>query len=128
MALPSIQRDLHFSTTSLAWVVNLYALMFGGFLLLGGRASDLFGRRRLFVLGVSLFTVASLCAGCRAAAAMLLGFRAVQGLGAALMTPASLSILTTTFLEGPRAHAGAGGLGVCQRGRAVAAACCWAGC
>ncbi len=106
VALPSIQRDLHFSTTSLAWVVNLYALMFGGFLLLGGRASDLFGRRRLFVLGVSLFTAASLLCGLSESRAMLLGFRAAQGLGAALMTPASLSILTTTFPEGPeRTHA-----------------------
>jgi EmrB/QacA subfamily drug resistance transporter len=101
VALPSIQRDLHFSTTSLAWVVNLYALMFGGFLLLGGRASDLFGRRRLFVVGVSLFTCASLLCGLSGSRGMLLGFRAVQGLGAALMTPASLSILTTTFPEGP---------------------------
>ncbi len=101
VALPSIQRDLHFSTSSLAWVVNLYALMFGGFLLLGGRASDLFGRRRLFVLGVSLFTTASLLCGLSDSRAMLLSFRAVQGLGAALMTPASLSILTTTFPEGP---------------------------
>ena len=101
VALPSIQRDLHFSASSLAWVVNLYALMFGGFLLLGGRASDLFGRRRLFVLGVSVFTVASLCCGLSDSRSMLLGFRAAQGLGAALMTPASLSILTTTFGEGP---------------------------
>jgi EmrB/QacA subfamily drug resistance transporter len=102
VALPSIQRDLHFSATSLAWVVNLYALMFGGFLLLGGRASDLFGRKRLFVLGVSLFTVASLLCGLSGSRGMLLGFRAIQGLGAALMTPASLSILTTTFPEGPQ--------------------------
>ncbi|MGH2892413.1 MAG: MFS transporter [Solirubrobacteraceae bacterium] len=106
VALPSIQRDLHFSTTSLAWVVNLYALMFGGFLLLGGRASDLFGRKRLFVVGVAVFTVSSLLCGLSDSRAMLLGFRAVQGLGAALMTPASLSILTTTFPEGPeRTHA-----------------------
>jgi EmrB/QacA subfamily drug resistance transporter len=106
VALPSIQRDLHFSTSSLAWVVNLYALMFGGFLLLGGRASDLFGRKRLFVAGVSLFTVSSLLCGLSGSQEMLLGFRAVQGLGAALMTPASLSILTTTFPEGPeRTHA-----------------------
>ena len=101
VALPSIQRDLHFSTSSLAWVINLYALMFGGFLLLGGRASDLFGRRRLFVIGVSLFATASLLCGLSDSRAMLLGFRALQGLGAALMTPASLSILTTTFPEGP---------------------------
>jgi EmrB/QacA subfamily drug resistance transporter len=106
VALPSIQRDLHFSTASLAWVVNLYALMFGGFLLLGGRASDLFGRRRLFVAGVCVFTLASLLCGLSGSRAMLLSFRAVQGLGAALMTPASLSILTTTFPEGPqRTHA-----------------------
>ncbi len=100
VALPSIQRDLHFSTTSLSWVVNVYALMFGGFLLLGGRAGDLFGRRRLFVLGVSVFTVSSLLCGLSGSRGVLLGFRAVQGLGAALMTPASLSILTTTFPEG----------------------------
>jgi EmrB/QacA subfamily drug resistance transporter len=100
VALPSIQRELHFSTISLSWVVNLYALMFGGFLLLGGRASDLFGRRRLFVVGVSVFTIASLMCGLSDSRGTLLGFRAVQGLGAALMTPASLSILTTTFAEG----------------------------
>jgi MFS family permease len=92
VALPSIQRDLHFSTTSLAWVVNLYALMFGGFLLLGGRASDLFGRRRLFVVGVSLFTCASLLCGLSGSRGMLLGFRAVQGLGAALMEGVSSSV------------------------------------
>jgi EmrB/QacA subfamily drug resistance transporter len=102
VALPSIQRDLHFSPSSLAWVVNVYALMFGGFLLLGGRASDLFGRRRLFVVGVAVFTAASLLCGLSGSRAMLLTFRAVQGLGAALMTPASLSILTTTFPEGPQ--------------------------
>lgn len=100
VALPSIQHGLHFSPTSLQWIVNAYALVFGGFLLLGGRASDLFGRQRLFIAGVIVFTVASLINGIATSSGVLIGGRALQGLGAALVSPAALSIVTMTFAEG----------------------------
>lgn len=100
VALPSIQRSLHFSTGSLEWVINAYALTFGGFLLLGGRAGDLFGRRRLFVLGLVLFSTASLVNGLAQSATMLVIGRGVQGIGGALVSPAALSVLTTSFAEG----------------------------
>ncbi len=100
VALPSIQSGLGFSATGLQWVVNSYALLFGGFLLLGGRAADLFGRQRLFVAGVALFSVASLVNGLATSSGVLVGGRAAQGLGAALVSPAALSIVTTTFAEG----------------------------
>jgi EmrB/QacA subfamily drug resistance transporter len=101
VALPSIQRDLHFSAADLQWVINSYTLTFGGFLLLGGRAADIVGRRRLFVAGTLLFTAASLVNGLSTSAGMLTVARGVQGLGAALVSPAALSIITTTFPEGP---------------------------
>jgi EmrB/QacA subfamily drug resistance transporter len=101
VALPSIQADLGFEPSNLAWVINSYTLLFGGFLLLGGRAADLFGRRRLFVIGVSLFTLASLLDGLAQTPGQLIAFRALQGLGGALVSPAALSIVTTTFPEGP---------------------------
>ena len=100
VALPSIQHGLHFTASSLQWVVNAYTLIFGGFLLLGGRASDLLGRQRLFVAGVIVFTIASLINGIATSSGMLIGGRALQGLGAALVSPAALSIVTTTFAEG----------------------------
>jgi EmrB/QacA subfamily drug resistance transporter len=100
VALPSIGRDLHFSPDDLSWVVNAYTLTFGGFLLLGGRLADLLGRRRLFVIGLVLFAVASLAGGLAQSSGWLVAARAVQGLGAALLSPAALSILTTTFTEG----------------------------
>ncbi len=100
VALPHIQRDLNFSTDGLQWVVNAYTLMFGGFLLLGGRAADLLGRRRLFIAGVALFTAASLVAGLSQSSAMLIAARGVQGLGGALMSPAALSLLQVTFPHG----------------------------
>jgi EmrB/QacA subfamily drug resistance transporter len=100
VALPSIQHGLHFSPTALQWVVNAYTLVFGGFLLLGGRTGDLIGRQRLFVAGVAIFTGASLLSGLATSSAMLVGGRALQGLGAALLSPAALSIVTTTFAEG----------------------------
>jgi EmrB/QacA subfamily drug resistance transporter len=100
VALPSIQTDLHFSEQSLQWVITAYAIMFGGVLLLGGRMADLLGRRRLFIAGVALFTVSSLLAGFAWSAGSLIAFRATQGLGGALLAPAALSILTTTFAEG----------------------------
>jgi len=100
VALPSIQNGLHFTTSSLQWIVNAYTLVFGGFLLLGGRASDLFGRQRLFIAGVIIFTAASLMNGVATSSGMLVGGRALQGFGAALVSPAALSIVTTTFAEG----------------------------
>jgi EmrB/QacA subfamily drug resistance transporter len=100
VALPSIQHGLHFSASSLQWIVNAYTLIFGGFLLLGGRASDLLGRQRLFVAGIVVFTGASLLNAVATSSGMLIGGRALQGLGAALVSPAALSIITTTFEEG----------------------------
>jgi EmrB/QacA subfamily drug resistance transporter len=100
VALPSIQEDLDFTQNSLQWVINAYTLVFGGFLLLGGRAGDLFGRKRIFLAGVIIFTAASLANGLSQSGGMLIVFRALQGLGAALVSPAALSIITTTFAEG----------------------------
>src|ERR687887_793491 len=100
VALPSIRTDLHFSQESLQWVITAYSLLFGGVLLLGGRLADLLGRRRLFVAGLAIFTVFSLLDGLAWSEGSLIGFRALQGLGAALLSPAALSILTTTFAEG----------------------------
>jgi EmrB/QacA subfamily drug resistance transporter len=100
VALPSIQKDLDISEASLQWIVNAYALIFGGFLLLGGRAGDLLGRKRVFLVGLVVFTLASLANGLAPSADVLIVFRGVQGLGAALIAPAALSIITTTFAEG----------------------------
>jgi EmrB/QacA subfamily drug resistance transporter len=100
VSLPTIGRDLHFSETSLQWVVTAYALTFGGLLLLGGRAADLLGRRRILMLGVALFTAASLACGLSTGDASLIGSRAVQGVGAAIMLPAALSIVMNMFEEG----------------------------
>ena len=100
VALPTIARDLHFSETSLQWVVTAYALTFGGFMLLGGRAADLLGRRRIFMAGLALFTAASLGAALSTAEVSLIATRAVQGLGAAIMLPAALSIVMNMFAEG----------------------------
>jgi len=100
VALPSIGRDLDFAQQNLSWVLNAYTLVFGGFLLLGGRLADLLGRRRMFIYGMWLFAVASLVGGLAQSDVMLIAARAVQGLGAALISPAALSIVTTTFAEG----------------------------
>jgi EmrB/QacA subfamily drug resistance transporter len=100
VALPSIKTDLHFSQESLQWVITAYSIFFGGMLLLGGRLADLLGRRRMFMAGLLLFTVSSLLDGLAWSEASLITFRALQGLGAALLSPAALSILTTTFAEG----------------------------
>jgi len=99
VALPSIQRGLHFSPSSLQWVVNAYTLIFGGFLLLGGRAGDLIGRKRLFLIGTILFSGASLLNGVAQSSGMLIVGRGLQGLGGALLSPAALSIITTTFTD-----------------------------
>jgi EmrB/QacA subfamily drug resistance transporter len=100
VALPSIKVDLGFSQEDLQWVISAYALVFGGFLLLGGRAADLLGRRRVFLVGLVVFTLASLLAGLAWSEGSLIGARALQGLGAAIISPAALSILSTTFSEG----------------------------
>jgi EmrB/QacA subfamily drug resistance transporter len=100
VALPSIGRSLHFSEENLQWVVNAYVLVFGGFLLLGGRMADLLGRRRVFMAGLVLFALASLAGGLANSEGLLIAARAVQGLGGAILSPAALSIVTTTFPEG----------------------------
>jgi EmrB/QacA subfamily drug resistance transporter len=99
VALPSIQEDLGFSDASLAWVVNAYLLTFGGFLLLGGRLGDLFGHRRLFLIGIALFTAASLACGLASSQALLVGARAVQGLGGAVVSAVALSLMMMLFTE-----------------------------
>src|ERR1700752_3472790 len=118
VALPSIGAHLNFSRDDLSWVVNAYTLTFGGFLLLGGRLADLLGRRRMFMLGLIVFSLASLAGGLAQSEAWLIAARAVHGLGAALVSPAALSIITTAFAEGAKrnralgvwgAVAGAGG-------------------
>src|ERR671917_1333560 len=100
VALPSIDAELGFSAGDLQWVLSAYLLSFGGLLLLGGRAADLLGRRRMFVVGTGLFALASLGAGLAGTVTVLLAARVVQGVAAAIMTPTALSIVTTTFPEG----------------------------
>lgn len=102
VAMPSIQTDLKLSNANLQWVVNAYTLVFGGFLLLGGRAADLIGRRRIFVIGTVIFSAASLANALAQSGEMLIVARGFQGLGGALVSPAALSIITTTFKEGPQ--------------------------
>ncbi len=101
VALPDIKGDLHFAQENLQWVISAYAILFGGALLLGGRLADIFGRRRLFMIGLALFSGASLLCGISWSEGSLIAFRAVQGLGGALLAPAALSMLMTTFAEGP---------------------------
>jgi EmrB/QacA subfamily drug resistance transporter len=134
VALPSIRTDLHFSQESLQWVITAYSILFGGVLLLGGRLADLLGRRRLFVAGLALFTVSSLLDGLAWSEGSLIGFRALQGLGAALLSPAALSILTTTFREGRErnvalgiwgAASGSGGAAGVLLGGALTSALSW---
>jgi MFS family permease len=109
VALPAIGRDLGLAEHDLQWVASIYALCFGGFLLLAGRAADLYGRRRLFAAGLALFTVASLACGLAGSPMVLVVARAIQGLGAAVAVPAALSLLTTTFPEGPARTRALGG-------------------
>src|SRR6202012_4602655 len=120
VALPAIRHGLGFTEDDLQWVVNAYTVTFAGFLLLGGRAADLLGRRRVFVAGLTLFALASLAGAVADSPGLLIAARAIQGLGGAIIAPASLSILTTTFAEGPArnravgswsAMGGAGGAG-----------------
>src|SRR5690348_4033373 len=106
VALPSIREDLKFTETSLVWVVNAYMLTFGGFLLLGGRLGDIYGHRRIFLLGITLFTVASLACGLSTTQALLVAARAIQGLGGAVVSAVSLSLIMNMFTEpGERAKA-----------------------
>src|SRR6202007_1351876 len=134
VALPTIKTDLHFSQESLQWVVTAYSILFGGVLLLGGRPADLLGRRRLFLTGLTLFTVSSLLDGLAWSEGSLIAFRALQGLGAALLSPAALSILTTTFAEGRErnlalgiwgAASGSGGAAGVLLGGALTSAFSW---
>ena len=120
VALPSIQTDLGFSQEDLQWVVSAYALLFGGFLLLGGRVADIVGRRRVFIAGIVVFGAASLVSALAWSDVALIGARALQGLGAALITPAALSILTTTFAEGKERNAALGAWGAVGAFGAVA--------
>ena len=100
VALPSIGTDLHFTESTLQWVITAYAITFGGFLLLGGRLGDLYGRRRVFAAGLTIFAIASLVGGLAQTEAMLLASRSLQGFGAALASPAALALITTTFPAG----------------------------
>src|SRR6266700_6018477 len=134
VALPSIKTDLHFSQESLQWVITAYSILFGGVLLLGGRLADVLGRRRLFVAGLALFTVSSLLDGLAWSESSLIAFRILQGLGAALLSPAALSILTTTFKEGRErnlalgiwgAASGSGGAAGVLLGGALTSALSW---
>ena len=134
VALPSIRTDLHFSQEGLQWVITAYSILFGGVLLLGGRLADLLGRRRLFIAGLALFTVSSLLDGLAWSEGSLIGFRSLQGLGAALLSPAALSILTTTFREGRErnlalgiwgAASGSGGAAGVLLGGALTSALSW---
>jgi EmrB/QacA subfamily drug resistance transporter len=134
VALPSIRTDLNFSQESLQWVITAYSILFGGVLLLGGRLADLLGRRRLFVAGLALFTVSSLLDGLAWSSSSLIAFRSLQGLGAALLSPAALSILTTTFREGRErnlalgiwgAASGSGGAAGVLLGGALTSALSW---
>jgi len=111
VALPSIQKDLHFSQENLQWVISAYALVFGGFMLLGGRSADILGRRRVFFAGLIVFTLGSLLCGLSWSEGSLIGARALQGLGAATISPAALSILTTTFAEGKERNIALGAWG-----------------
>src|ERR1700683_965923 len=104
VALPHIQRSLHFSNSSLSWVLNAYVLTFGGLLLLGARSGDLLGRRRTFLAGITLFSLSSLAGGFATSSGILLSARALQGVGGALAAPAALALLTTFFPEGARSE------------------------
>ena len=127
VALPSIQTDLGFSQANLQWVISAYALVFGGFLSLGGRTADLLGRRRIFMLGLVVFTIGSLLCGLAWSDASLIGARAIQGLGAATISPAALAILMTTFAEGRERNIALGVWGAVG-GFGAAAGSCSAAC
>src|SRR5436305_7946631 len=134
VALPTIKNDLHFTQDGLQWVITAYAIVFGGVLLLGGRMADLLGRRRVFMAGLAVFTIFSLLDGIAWSSNSLIAFRGLQGLGAALLAPAALSILTTTFREGRErnvalgiwgAASGSGGAAGVLLGGALTSALSW---
>src|SRR5580698_4884159 len=133
VALVSIRKNLHYSATGLQWVVNAYVLTFAGFLLLGGRAADLFGQRRVYLAGMALFTVASLAGGIATDSAWLTAARAVQGIAGAVLSPATLTIIITTFSADRRARAlgiwssvaGAGGAAGSILGGVLTSALSW---
>src|SRR5579875_1283311 len=106
VALPSIRTGLHFSTTGLQWVVNAYTVTFAGLLMLGGRAADLLGRRRVLLAGTAMFTLSSLACALAGSRGLLIGARGVQGIAGAVMSPATLSIITATLPEGPQRSRG----------------------
>src|SRR5438552_4872399 len=126
VALPSIQRELHFAATDLEWVVNAYAIAFGGLLLFGGRTGDLFGRRRMFIIGALMFTAGSMAGGLATSSTFLISARAAQGVGAAILAPTALSLLAATFRQGAQRNralgvysavsAGGGGIGLLMGG------------
>ena len=126
VALPSIQRELHFAATDLEWVVNAYAIAFGGLLLFGGRTGDLFGRRRMFIIGALMFTAGSMAGGLATSSTFLIAARAAQGVGAAILAPTALSLLAATFRQGAQRNralgvysavsAGGGGIGLLMGG------------
>jgi EmrB/QacA subfamily drug resistance transporter/deazaflavin-dependent oxidoreductase (nitroreductase family) len=126
VALPSIQRELHFAATDLEWVVNAYAIAFGGLLLLGGRTGDLFGRRRMFIIGALMFTAGSMAGGLATSSTFLIAARAAQGVGAAILAPTALSLLAAMFPQGAQRNralgvysavsAGGGGIGLLMGG------------
>ncbi len=128
IALPSIQRELHFSSTGLEWVITAYALAFGGLLLLGGRSGDLFGRRRMFVIGVWLFTGASLLGGLAPTATWLIAARVAQGVGGAIASPTALALIQGTFPEGPERSRAMGVYGAMSGAGRPAWGCCSAAC
>ena len=127
LALPAIQRGLHFSVTGLQWVISGYALAFGGFLLLGGRSADLLGRRAILIAGAAVFTAGSLACGLASSAGWLVAARAAEGLGAAMMAPAALSLILAIFPEGPQRTRALGAFGAVS-GPAARSACWPAGC
>src|SRR5262245_53850981 len=120
VALPSIREDLNFTETSLVWVVNAYMLTFGGFLLLGGRLGDIYGHRRMFLLGITVFTIASLACGLANTQELLIAARAVQGIGGAVVSAVSLSLIMTMFTDGPQRAKALGVYGfVCAGGGSI---------
>src|SRR6476620_7044953 len=119
VALATIKTDLGFSEAGLQWVITAYAILFGGFLLLGGRLADILGRRRIFILGIAVFTLASILSGLAWSASSLIVFRGIQGLGGALFAPSGLSILMTTFREGRERNLALGIWGAASGGGAA---------
>ena len=127
VALPSIKPDLHFSQEGLQWVITAYSILFGGALLLGGRLADMLGRRRMFMAGVAVFSLGSLLSGLAWSAGSLIVLRALQGLGGALLAPAALSIVVTTFREG-RERNSRSACGARRPASAARSACCSVAC